>query len=164
MALLKPAGLLLVRFTVKFGTLPLFNVMVLNGLPKQRAVVPRSLRATLPITSPVPEHVPDWVSVCEPVFKSLFSVRTPLTVASVVNVTPLELLMVRLLNVVAEEPPTVWALVPLKVTVCELVVYVPSFVQVPAKFNAPLIELLKVIPLLMVKLPRIVRGLLPVAV
>src|SRR2546429_48604 len=60
------------------------------------------------------------------------SVSVPLTIDPVARPTPALLLIVRLLKVVATEPPMLWAPVPLKVTVPLPAVNVPPFlVQLP---------------------------------
>src|SRR5262244_3588097 len=108
-------GTALLRFTVmSVGAVvvPELILIVLKGFPKLSAApfITNPIRLTFPTTSVVPAELPaaGCINVNEPVSRSpLVRVSSAFTVAFTASVTPLALLIVGLLNVVAKEPPTV---------------------------------------------------------
>src|SRR5207248_7195755 len=97
-------------------------VICTSEFPNCRVVEPTSVRFTLPITSPLPEVVAEVLPVASKytpftasVVRLLLSVSVPPTLPFVLRVTAL--LIVRLLKAVDEDPPIVWALLPLNTTV-----------------------------------------------
>ena len=86
-------------------------------------------------------ELPAIVKVLPPTVKvPLVNVSVPLMVGLLLKVTPFELFIVRLLNVLLEEPPIASEEPPLKLTVPELWVKVPLLEKSPVKFMVPDVE------------------------
>jgi hypothetical protein len=74
------------------------------------------------------------------------NVNVPFTCIELFNVSPVELLIVKLLNVVGLDPPIFCALVPLKITVELLELNVPLLTRFPLTCSVAFIDKLKIDP------------------